>query len=311
VTGAAGFTGSWLCRALVGSGARVVAFVKPTTTLASIDDVKADCQIVHGDLLDPQSLVRAFKGVDIVFNSAAVVPLEDNSVGPETTIQVNGLGAFNAAVAARRCGVSLFVQVSTPHVYGNKTGSDLPLRESVVPTPLGVYAISKYTGDLLVKSQFDEGLPVIWTRGFSKYGPGQDTNFFIGKVIAHLLDGSAVTLGNPNPTRDYTFVSDVVRGYLLAAEKGKPGETYHFGWGEERTARAAFAAILRVMEVNDHEASRVVTWSGVTRRHEVARQVGNSSKSCVELGWRPEVPFEEGLRRTVDWWRSRVLNKRT
>lgn len=306
ITGAAGFTGSWLCRELQAAGAEVIAFVKKESDPGNLLDLKDRVTVFHGDILDFDSVVRAMDGVDYAFNSAAVVPLENAANTPQLTAQVNSLGAYNVAYAALLKKVHRLVQVSTPHVYGNKPEAELPMTETTPPTPLGVYAVSKYAGDLLVKAVHDEGLEVVWTRSFSKYGPGQSTSFLVAKAVTHLLQGKALTLGNPKPMRDYTYVTDVVRGYMLAAQKGEPGGVYHFCWGAERTAEDVVRSIRQILDREGVTEPVAVGWTGLTRPHEVMRQVGGCAWTRKQLDWAPLVPFDEGLVQTVRWFREQA-----
>lgn len=304
VAGGAGFTGSWLCRELYAAGAEAIAFVKPSTSLDRLKRIAPNAVVAHGDVLDYESVLEAMKGVDVAFNSAAIVYRETDNGAPPRTAAVNTVGAYHVAQAAKMSGVSRLIHISTPHIYGNLPASELPMSTNTIPMPEGEFSISKYAGDLLAESLLRRGLDVIVTRGFSKYGPGQDTDFFIAKVTTHLLEGRELRLANPDSTRDYTYVSDVVHGYMLAAEKGMPGRLYHFGWDQSTTAREVYEAIVRIVREDAGIDSPSAIWNSVYRAHDIVHQRGSSKEAREDLGWAPAVSLEEGLRKTVAWYRD-------
>lgn len=300
VTGAHGFSGSHLCRALLEEDAAVRAFVRNGGNLENIADIEEKMEIVQGDV-NQSNLDDALKGIDYVFHLAAVTTVLEARDSPQNTFSVNAIGTYNVATAALRAGVKAMLHVSTPHVYGNQSSSSLPMREDTPYGPLDVYNTSKICAEVVIRPLIDEGLPLIISRAFGKYGPGQRPEFFVSKVISHLLSGERLVLGNPKPTRDLTFVTDVARGYLLALEKGKVGETYQFSTGRE-IAMGDLCAML--MEMIGGEV--IPEWNPSIRAHDIFRQVGDSTKAKRELGWAPRVSLEEGLARSVEWWRGKL-----
>jgi nucleoside-diphosphate-sugar epimerase len=254
---------------------------------------------MQGDITDPSSLERPMKGIDYVFHPAAMVSLSEAMARPEKAIEVNTLGAYHVACAAKSAGVKRFLYVGTCHVYGDQP--EYPIRETAIPRPVGIYSAAKLSGEVLVRSLISRDFPVVFSRAFAKFGPGQSTQFLIPNIISQLLQSGEARLGDPRPTRDYTYIADLVRGYLRILEKGRPGELYHLSSGVERSVSEICETIHRIC------GARVPpVWNSDSRAIDIVRQVGDSAKVRAELGWRPGVDFEEGLRLTVEWWRERL-----
>jgi nucleoside-diphosphate-sugar epimerase len=267
----------------------------PNLNLQDLDGL----EVVHGDVQDLESLKSAMKGVDTVFHVAAKVQIKDTRSDPKDTLLSNSIGAFNVATAAKHAGVRKLVHVSTCHVYGNQPETLLPLKEDVAPRPHDIYAVSKLAAEVLVRQLLEDGLDVTITRAFNIYGPGQTGDFFVAQTIRQLLQGETPALGNPTPTRDYNYVSDIAGGYLLAGEKGKPGKIYHFSSGVETSIGDMFKKIAEACGRSDIEAS----WKDF-RKQDMGRSVGDSTKARKEMGWSPKIGLDEGLAKTVEWWRS-------
>ena len=299
VTGANGLTGSHLCRELVKAGARVKGLVKPASQLENLQEIRESIELVLGDITEPDSLVSALRGVDYLFHPAAVVSLSDAMAFPEKAIQVNSVGAFNIAHAAVQAGVKRMLHIGTCHLYGEQP--EYPIRETAIPRSAGIYAAAKFSGEILVRSLLSDRFQVVFSRSFAKFGPGQSEHFLIPHIIAQLLRGTDVQLGNPLPTRDYLYITDVVHGYLRILEKGRAGEIYHLSSGVERSVEEIFQTVSRVCGVQARPL-----WNHTRRSLDTMRQVGDSSKARNELGWSPRFTFEEGIRRTAEWWRERL-----
>lgn len=301
VTAANGFTGSHLCRELLHAGATVRGLVRPGSALENLHDLRNHLELVTGDVTDFESVRAACRGMTIVCHAAALVSVMEAQTGPPLAFHVNAVGAYHVAQAALECGAKKFLYVSTCHVYGNLPDSEFPVKETAVPRPTDVYAVSKFAGETLVRAVAAQGLPVVTARAFSKYGPGQLTKFFIPNVIAQVLQGAEVRLGDPRPTRDFTYISDIARGYRLLLEQGRPGEIYHLSYGTERSVGSICDLIVKLCGGHGR-----VVWNHTSRPHDVMRQGGDATKARQELGWVPTVDLEEGLRRTVAWWRQRL-----
>ena len=298
VTGANGFTGSNLCKALLEENADVKAFVKRGGLVFNLNEIKNDVSIINGDVTDMISLINAMGDVDYVFHSAAVVPVVGARDVPSNTMQVNTIGAFNVAWAAMKNNVKRMLHISTCHVYGNQPEDKLPLKEDAVPNPVDIYSSSKFAAEVILKPLIGQGFDVVISRAFNKYGPGQRGDFFVPKVISQVLKGKAPKLGNPNPTRDYSYVMDIVKGYMAIVEKGRKGEVYHLCSGAE-TRIGDFCD--EIIEACGSDVKPV--WES-TRTQDISRSYGDCSKAMKELGWKPETSLKEGLRLTVEWWKE-------
>ncbi len=301
VTGAHGFTGSHLCRELLRDGAKVKALHKKDGDLENLSDIRNQLSLCEGDVLDFDGLLKHLEGVDFVFNPAAVVPVMDARKNPQRSMSVNGIGSFNVAYAAMKSGVKRMVHVSTCHVYGNLPESELPIRETATPRPGDLYAVSKYAAEIYLRPLIDEGFPVIITRAFAKYGPGQGPQYFIPRVITQLLNGKNPKLGSPKPSRDYSYVADVVKGYMLALERGKAGEIYHFSSENETCMGTVYDIIKKLLKISTEPS-----WNEETRPQDIMRLFGSSQKAREQLGWKPVISLEEGLKLTIDWWKSKM-----
>jgi len=263
----------------------------------------ADSSLVLGDVQDYQSLLEALKGVDVAFHLAAITLIPETRAKTFNTFTTNALGTLNFLMAARAQGVSKIVYVSTCHVYGKQ--ERLPLTEETAPKPIDIYSASKLAGESLALS-FAEmyGMNISISRAFNHYGPYQRPDFLVPSIILRLLQGERLAMGNPTPTRDFSYVEDIVRGYLLLAEKGRSSEIYHFSSGVERSVQEIVHFIRKILG-----AKSEVQWNPDARRVDISRSVGDYSKAQKELGWKPKVDFEEGMKKTVAWYRSQLESR--
>ena len=295
VTGSSGFAGRNLCNTLSRLGARLRSFVR------SKNDSVADWPnaiTVLGDVQDYHSLLEALKGVDIAFHLASITLIPETRAKIFNTFNTNALGTLNFLMAAKARDVSKIVYVSTCHVYGKQ--ENLPITEACAPKPIDIYSASKLAGESLALS-FAEmyGMNISISRAFNHYGPYQRPDFLVPSIILRLLRNEELQMGNPLPTRDFAFVEDIVRGYALLAENGRSSEIYHFSSGIERSVREIVKTVMRISGTTTK-----VLWNSDARRVDIPRSVGDSSKAREELGWRPQVGFEDGMEKTIAWYRS-------
>lgn len=299
VTGAGGFTGSHLSRALVNQGANVIGYVKRGSPTANLNDISNQIKIVKGDVQDYTNLFNTMKGVDYVFHLAAIVPVAESRDLPYLSTQVNTVGTFNVAWAALNAGVKRLLYTSTCHVYGNQPESQLPIKEDTMPNPLDIYSATKFAGEILLRQFMNmDGIEIMITRSFNKYGPNQVGDWLFPRTIKKAMTMNKIKVGNPNSTRDYSYVEDVVQGYILALEKGKNGNVFNLGSGKEISVKDL---VEKIIAASGRKVS--VEWE-TYRDVDILRSFGDCTKARKVLGWMPKTSLDDGIRKTVEWWKQ-------
>ena len=309
VTGAAGFIGSWLAKALLERGARVTALVlsrDPGSPFFRDGDARR-CSVVMGRLEDRKAVAKAVRGADTVFHLAAQTLVEPAWSDPLETFESNIRGTYNlleACRAARRT-VRRVVFASSDKAYGAQRR--LPYREDAPLAGRQPYEVSKSCGDLLAQSYFHSyGLPVAVARCGNVYGGGDLhwSRIVPGTIRSLLRDERPILRSDGKDKRDYVYVKDVVSAYLLLADALEPkrlaGGCFNFGPNRPLTVLALVAAIGRLM------GSRLEPDVRATARGEIRHQYLSSAKAARTLGWRPGYSLEDGLRETIAWYRGRL-----
>jgi len=299
VTGAGGFTGSHLSRELIKQGADVRAYVKRGSPLTNLSDIMDRIHLIKGDIQDYTNLSNAMKGVDFVFHVAAIVPVHESRDLPYLSTQVNTVGTFNVAWSAVQAGVKKLLYTSTCHVYGNQPESQLPIKEEAAPNPLDIYSATKYAGEVLLKQFVNiDGIDIIITRAFNKYGPNQVGDWLFPRTIKKVLTQNKITVGNPNSTRDYSYIEDVVQGYILALEKGVNGDIFNLGSGRENSVKQI---VDKIVAISGKKVD--VEWE-TFRNIDILRSFGDCAKARKVLGWKVKTSLDDGIGRTVEWWKQ-------
>ena len=310
VTGAGGFIGSHLVESLVRAGARVRAFVRYTSTghHGHLDElapeVAAEVEIYSGDLADGDAVAQAVDGRAIVFHLGAVIPIPYSFRHPREYVAVNVVGTLNVLQAARAGGVERIVQMSSSEVYGS--AQTVPISEEHPLNAQSPYAATKIGADQLALSfQRSFDLPVVVARPFNTYGPRQSARAIIPSIAAQALTRDVVELGAVDPTRDFLYVGDNVAGLIRCGTvAGIEGETLNLGTGTEISIGELAEKILAALG----SSASIVSVDERVRppEAEVVRLVADASKARRLLAWEPETPFDEGLRRTLDWVREHI-----
>jgi dTDP-glucose 4,6-dehydratase len=310
VTGAGGFIGSHLVELLVGEGANVRAFVRYNSRsdfgrLEDVDDeILAEVDVFLGDLSNPEAVLGAIDGVDVVLHLGALIPIPYSYTHPREFVQSNVEGTLNVLEAARRRDLTRIVQVSSSEVYG--TAQTVPIAESHPLHPQSPYAATKVAADQLALTyQRSFGTPVVVARPFNTFGPRQSARAVIPTIISQALAHGSVRIGSTTPTRDFLFVKDTAAGLAACAlAPGVEGETLNLGTGEEHVigdvARQIFELIGGDFELVEDDVRLRPANS------EVERLIADASIARDRLGWAPRYSLEEGLRETIDWLRTRL-----
>ncbi len=307
VTGADGFIGSHLAEMLAAGGAavRALAFYNSFNHWGWLDDVadRRGIDVVCGDVRDPGFVASLVRGSDVVFHLAALIAIPYSYLSPQSYIETNVKGTLHLCQAAVEYGCRRFVHVSTSEVYG--TARAVPIGEDHPLQPQSPYAASKVGADALAWSFHRSfSLPLVIARPFNTYGPRQSARAVIPTIITRLAGGaSSLPLGNLEPTRDFTFVTDTCRGLAeLAACDGALGEVVHIGSDSEISIGRLAATIAELMGVRAE-----VTLDPQRLRppaSEVERLRCDNRKLRRLTGFAPAVPLADGLRQTIAWYRD-------
>ncbi|MEX0990747.1 MAG: GDP-mannose 4,6-dehydratase [Actinomycetota bacterium] len=336
ITGADGFMGSHLTEACVRGGADVHAFVRATSSgsLNNIEHLRDQITLHEGDITDMHSVRTVFAALrgtkPLVFHLAAQAHVGESWDRPFETANVNFIGTLNLlqAIVDLDLEITVFDTAGTSEEYGNVAEAindqhrfdehGRPMFHEWSPlNPKSIYATSKVAADFVTLNFFDAyGLPTIVTRMFNNYGPRQNPRYVTGTIITQALAREAIQLGALDTLRDFCYCEDGVLGHLTVALKGRPGEVYCYGQGENISIGDWANTILRLGEENGFWADRKIVSDPSRFRpgqsDVVALRVGYE-KLHQETGWKPRWTWEEGLLRSIEWyatnperWRSKV-----
>jgi NAD dependent epimerase/dehydratase len=305
VTGAGGFIGSHLVERLARDGAQVRAFVRYNSRgdhglLARLpQDIFRRLQIIPGDLRDLPALTSAMQDVEIVFHLGALIAIPYSYIHPLEVVESNTLGTLNVLLAGRETGVRRIVHTSTSEVYG--TAQRVPISEEHPLQGQSPYSASKIGADKLAESFYCAfNLPVVTLRPFNTYGPRQSARAIIPTIITQALKHKVLQLGNLDGTRDFTYVSDTVDGFLCAAEiPGIEGDTFNLGTGVEIRISDLVNEILSILGKQlkiKQDPARLRP-----EKSEVQRLLSDNSLARERLGWAPQVSLRDGLSNTISW----------
>ena len=308
VTGAGGFIGSHLAEALVRAGAKTRAMVRYNSLgrkgWLDQSDLKDDMEVVAGDIRELDSVRTALKGADTVFHLAALIAIPYSYVSPSSYVSTNILGTLNILQESLRMGVSRLVHTSTSEVYG--TAKQIPIPEDHRLQAQSPYSATKIGADKLTESFHRSfGLPVSIVRPFNTYGPRQSARAIIPTIVMQAIANEPIRIGNVAPIRDFNYVADTVRGFLLnAASEDVVGRVINLGTGTEISIGDLAKVICNLVGAE----CRIVQEDDRVRPSgsEVERLCADNRLAEELTGWRPEVSLDEGLQTTLSWIRSNL-----
>ncbi len=305
VTGGAGFIGSHLVRRLVESGRHTVVnldALKYSGNLENLADLAGHPQytFVHADICDQQVVHTVLKEhrIEGIINCAAETHVDRSILDPGAFARTDVVGTGVLLEEARQAGVRRFLQVSTDEVYGSvEQGSST---EEDRLEPRSPYSASKAGGDLLVLSYWTTyRFPVLVTRGSNTYGPNQYPEKFIPLFVTNAIEGEPLPLyGDGKNCRDWLSVYDHAAGIEHVFDQGQPGTLYNVGGGNERENLTVAEQIVAALGKPRSLIRFVQDRPGHDRRYSI------DCSRLRALGWTPRVPFEEGLKQTVEWYRT-------
>ncbi|OOC63682.1 dTDP-glucose 4,6-dehydratase [Paenibacillus ihbetae] len=305
VTGGAGFIGSNFILYMMRQHPQdEIINLDALTYAGNLENLKSvenepNYTFVHGDIADKGKVDEVFKGgVDVVVNFAAESHVDRSILEPEAFVNANVLGTQVLLDAAKRYGVTKFVQVSTDEVYGSLGETGL-FSETTPLAPNSPYSASKAGGDLLVRAYHETfGLPVNITRCSNNYGPYQFPEKLIPLMISRALhDESLPIYGDGLNIRDWLYVEDHCSAIDLVIRQGRIGEVYNIGGNNERTNIHIVQTILKELGKPESLIRYVEDRPGHDRRYGI-----DPTKITEELGWKPKHNFETGIKETIQWY---------
>jgi nucleoside-diphosphate-sugar epimerase len=305
VTGVAGFIGSSIARALVARGDTVRGIDNFSTGKAENLIGLETIEFIEGDINDPGITERGCRGVSCIFHEAALPSVPRSILDPLGCNKANVDGTVRLLEAARHAGVKRVVYAGSSSAYGNTP--TLPKREDMLPAPLSPYAVSKLAGELYLQAFYRVyGLETVTLRYFNVFGPHQDpTSQYSGVLaifISRMFKNQSITVfGDGEQSRDFTYIDNVVTGNLRAASADAPrvqGRVFNLATATRVTLNET-VTLLREMTGYTGEVKH-----DTERPGDVKHSLADITAARAALAYEPSVPFREGLKKTVDWYRS-------
>jgi UDP-glucose 4-epimerase len=309
VTGGAGFIGSHIAHTLVRRGDQVRVLDNLSTgNLANLAEVRDRIEFIEADLNDADKVTRAVKGVDCIFHEAAIASVPRSVERPLDTNAACVTGTLALLDAARKAGVRRLVYAASSSAYGNQPAASK--RESDLPMPISPYGAAKVAAEFYCQAFAAMGeIETVALRYFNVFGPRQDPNSEYSAVIPRFI---TLMLGGERPTvfgdgfqsRDFTFVGDVVEGNLRAADAtGVSGRVFNIATGHQVNLLELLAALNRLLKTN------VEPIFAPPRAGDVRESLADITLARQHLNYKPQVRFEEGLRRSIDYYVGLVAKR--
>jgi UDP-N-acetylglucosamine/UDP-N-acetyl-alpha-D-glucosaminouronate 4-epimerase len=308
VTGIAGFIGSALAHVLLEHGERVRGIDNFSTgKAANIAGMRSRIELIEADLNDHAAAAEACRGADYVLHQAAIPSVPRSVVDPMECNRANVDGTLSLLIAARHAKVKRVVYASSSALYGDTP--TLPKHEGLLPNPISPYAVAKLAGEYYMASFYRVyGLETVSLRYFNVFGPRQDpTSQYSGvlaKFISGMLRGEPPTIyGDGEQSRDFTFVENVVNANLRACSapaEQVAGRAFNTATGCRVTLNQTFSVLQKLTGYNGQPQY------GPERAGDIKHSLADISRIETAIGYKATVMFEEGLRQTVDWYRTQA-----
>jgi UDP-glucose 4-epimerase len=300
VTGGAGFIGSHLTRKLLSLGADVSVVVKYKSVIDNvrIAPIWDEIHVIEADLRNIDSF-RQFNdsSYDVIFHLAAYNHVGDSFLHVGETMMSNAIATANLLEYAPSFG--RFIYTATSEVYGLQ--DTVPFREEALPFPISPYAVGKYAGELYARmKRHQTNQPITCLRPFNTFGPYQSERAIIPELIVKCLRGEPVETTEGVQTREFNYVDNIVDGFIAAASvEEAPEEVVNIGANEE----IAIRDLVKKIHALSNSASELRIGALPNRPTEIFRMRAANSRAEELLGWTPKVSFDEGLERTISWFR--------
>jgi len=302
VTGGAGFIGSEFVRQAVKKGHQVAVVDKLTYAgdLARLEEVKGDITFYKADISNQEFIEHIFEkeNPEVVVHFAAESHVDRSLLDPYPFISSNVLGTQVLLEVSKAKGVELFVNMSTDEVYGD-LGKEGSFTEESPLKPNSPYSTTKASADMLGRAYYRSfGLPVITIRASNNYGPWQYPEKFVPVIILKALHDEKIPVyGDAPNVREWLYVTDCAEGIMAAIDRGKAGEIYNIGSKEEKQNIEVAKAILKLLGKGEELIEFVKDRPGHDFRYSL-----DTTKAKRELGWEAKTSFDEGIRKTVEWY---------
>jgi GDP-4-dehydro-6-deoxy-D-mannose reductase len=311
ITGAGGFVGGHLCAYLLAcTDWDLLGTVYPRPVEAQPSEPRL--RLVHADLRETANVLALVseERPDYIFHLAAQSFVPASFAGPWDTLENNIRGELNLLEAVRRSGLETrFLVIGSNEEYGAPKPGELPQTEDSPLRPNNPYAVSKVAQDFLgLQYYLAYEVPVVRVRPFNHTGPQQSPRFVVPAFASQVarieagLQEPVMKVGNLDAARDFTDVRDIVRAYHLAATQGEPGEVYNLASGRPQSIRGLLDMLLSYSETE----IRVERDPARYRPVDVPEVYGSAEKFRRQTGWVPQIPFEQTLRDTLEYWRKQV-----
>jgi GDP-4-dehydro-6-deoxy-D-mannose reductase len=313
ITGITGFVGSHLAEFALARGADVVGALRWRSKTEHIEHLRDRITLIESDLRDLFSVRALLEHArpDWVIHLAAQSFVAASWQTPAETLHTNAVSQMNLFEAMRQLGsTARFLVIGSSEEYGLVYPDELPIRETNPLRPLSPYAVSKVTQDLMGWQYFKSyGMDIVRARAFNHSGPRRGEAFMtsnFAKQIAEIEAGlrePVIHVGDLKPTRDFSDVRDIVRGYWALLERGTPGEVYNLCSGQDRSVEWVLQFLLSRAKVTGVEIQQDLAR---LRPSDVPVLRGSAEKIEKALGWRPRLPLEQTLTDLLEYWRQRV-----